>query len=276
MCPLCKTILVKDKATFRCEENHSYDLAKEGYLNLLLVNQKSSTDPGDDSGMVTARKNFLQKNYYLPLSNAINKIVINNTKNKKDNSEIKILDCGCGEGYYLKNLKEQYADQNPKMDITGLDISKSAIKMAATSMKNDLFIVSNLNYELPFPDDSFDILLNIFAPKNPIEFSRVMAKNGLLIIVFPTRNHLKSLKESLGVTIDYNSKPDSVMNVFSSKFKLVDTEQIESVINLKAEDAIELIKMTPLYWQVDQKKLDKMKGIATEIGFNIYTFKKIR
>ena len=107
LCPVCKECLAKDSSskTYKCSNNHSYDIAKEGYVNLLISNQKRSKNLGDSKEMVLARIDFLNRGYYKVLSDKINQIIAEALGNKK-NDKINILDLGCGEGYYLVNLKK--------------------------------------------------------------------------------------------------------------------------------------------------------------------------
>ena len=275
LCPNCKNSLTQKDNVYQCIENHSFDISKEGYLNLLLVNQKSTNFPGDDLTMVTARRKFLDQGFYQCLVEQINLITKNNLKNKSEGDQI-ILDCGCGEGYYTNKLFQYLKELNKPSTVFGLDLSKDAIRIAAKKYRDITFIISNLNYELPFKDSSVDLIINIFAPKNPNEFSRILVKGGIVIVAFPNNVHLKSLKEKLGSLTQYGDKPQEVIGNFSKDFKLIDTKQVETNINLSPENAEELVKMTPIYWQIDHKKLTTLKQMTTEIGFNIYIFKKVR
>lgn len=101
ICPVCKKILNKEGKTYRCENNHCFDEGKQGYLNLLLSNQKHSKAPGDDKEMVLSRKGFLEKDYYKIISETVNRLVLDN----RSSDDAEILDIGCGEGYYTGRLK---------------------------------------------------------------------------------------------------------------------------------------------------------------------------
>ncbi|MEG2697007.1 MAG: methyltransferase domain-containing protein, partial [Cetobacterium sp.] len=111
----------KIEKKYICEGNHNYDISKYGHVNLLLSNQKNSKIPGDSKEMVLSRKNYLEKGYYQGISEAVNRAVEKNLGEKK---EIKILDIGCGEGYYTNRLKTMLENLNIKNDIVGIDISK--------------------------------------------------------------------------------------------------------------------------------------------------------
>ncbi|MBR4485343.1 MAG: SAM-dependent methyltransferase, partial [Erysipelotrichaceae bacterium] len=87
LCPVCKNILHKSDKFYSCENRHSFDIAKEGYLNLNLKNSQKS---GDNAEMIKARKAFLEKDYYSFLREEVDKYI------KTDDE---LLDLACGEGY---------------------------------------------------------------------------------------------------------------------------------------------------------------------------------
>ena len=190
LCPLCNNYLTKnDKNNFyKCTNNHCYDIAKEGYTNLLLANQKHSLCPGDNKEMVNARKEFLNKDYFLPLSNKINDILTDYCNNKN----IAILDAGCGTGYYLNNLQKKFNN----CSYFGVDISKFAVMKASKENKNISYFTANI-FNLPFSNNSIDIILNIFAPKPEKEFRRILKNNGIILEVTPSTNHMIELKKVL-------------------------------------------------------------------------------
>jgi len=120
-CPVCSHLLIKEQNTYKCENNHTFDLAKEGYLNLLLNAKKTS---GDSKEMMAARRDFLTKGYYEKLSDRVNQRL-----KKTHSTDQAILDIGCGEGYYLSRFQKEIA---PKAsNFYGMDISKLGIRMAA-------------------------------------------------------------------------------------------------------------------------------------------------
>ncbi|WP_396424548.1 hypothetical protein LLNCDO702_07280 [Lactococcus lactis subsp. lactis] len=120
-CPVCSHLLIKEQNTYKCENNHTFDLAKEGYLNLLLNAKKTS---GDSKEMMAARRDFLAKGYYEKLSDRVNQRL-----KKSHLTDQAILDIGCGEGYYLSRCQKEIA---PKAsNFYGMDISKLGIRMAA-------------------------------------------------------------------------------------------------------------------------------------------------
>jgi len=144
LCPLCQQALSLVDKVFRCENNHSFDQAKEGYVNLLPVQYKHSKDPGDNKAMVNARRAFLTKGFYQPLVDRITAIQYQYGE-QKDN----VFDAGCGEGFYTHQHKT--ADNA----VYGIDIAKNAVRIAAKKYKDCFFSVGTLS-QLPFSAEFFN------------------------------------------------------------------------------------------------------------------------
>ena len=184
-CPLCQQSLTQHHNSFVCAANHSFDLAKEGYLHLLPVQQKNSKVPGDSPLMMQSRRDFLNAGYYQPLSDAVNQYFSTVLPQQPV-----VLDLGCGEGYYSNRLMQALADKELKL--YGLDIAKTAIKKAAKSYPAIKFCVASA-WHLPFADQSFDAALKLCAPCEPQELARVLKTDGLLLAAV-----LTALAEHLG------------------------------------------------------------------------------
>ena len=170
-CPVCKDVLVFSQKSAACEKGHSFDIAKEGYLNLLLRTGKVPVVQGDTLEMLKARRGFLEKGYYDDLVTNLRSLIEKHAQ-ESPKAAYDILDVGCGEGYYLGSLLEKQVV--PGARYYGTDISKPAIALAAKKYPKALFFVADTNTFLPFADGSIDILLNIFAPRNAGEFDRVL------------------------------------------------------------------------------------------------------
>ncbi|MAA63070.1 MAG: rRNA (guanine-N1)-methyltransferase, partial [Idiomarina sp.] len=123
-CPIEHSPLQLVGGSWRCENGHSYDVAKQGYVNLLPVQNKRSKDPGDSKAMVQARREFLDQGYYQPLAQVLADTVF-------AQGEQAVLDAGCGEGYYLRYLVEQAEQNGTDLCMAALDISKWAVQAAA-------------------------------------------------------------------------------------------------------------------------------------------------
>jgi len=170
ICPYCQNqLLAKSNKNYACELNHSFDVSKEGYINLLPVNQKKSKSPGDNEMMISARRNFLELGFYDPLIEHIIKII------KEDftfnNNHFIALDAGCGEGYYSEKVMNNIPGMTSQ--IVGTDISKYAVKNAAKKYKDNFYFVSSV-FNLPVATESIDLILSIFSPLQPEEFKRIL------------------------------------------------------------------------------------------------------
>lgn len=258
ICPKCHFNLKKINNTYKCENNHSFDISKDKYVNLLL----SHPNAGDNKEMVEARKSFLENGFYDNLALAIAPHL--------DNQKL-IIDCGCGTGYYLYKLNTL---TNSKMFI-GLDISKIAIEKAAKMNKqfdNFTFIVSSVN-NIPLSSNTCDAILNIFAPYSNNEFSRVLKKDGFLYTVRANANHLIELKEILYENPYLNDEKEYNL----PDFELISEDNIQYTVQLKNLDILNLMKMTPYYYKTSkdsQKKLDDLPSLLTTISFKLSKYKK--
>lgn len=260
-CPKCGTLLNKLPKQYICSNNHCFDRAKSGYINLLLDNQKNSKMPGDNKLMVDARNNFLQKGYYKPLLEGLIECA-------KKYHPMTILDIGCGEGYYTNGLFGAVGGE-----VTGIDISKLAIDKSAKRCKAVDFAVASA-FHLPVLDNSCDMLLNLFAPFCGDEFSRVLKETGLMIIVIPSEGHLWELK-SIVYPEPYKNEPrDYGLSGFNLVEKIVINSQIEIKCN---QDILDLFTMTPYYYKTSQdnyRKLERINTLTTAIGFEVLVYSK--
>ena len=207
-CPVCQNSLTREDRTHRCEKGHSFDLAKEGYINLLLSHQRKSKNPGDDKAMIQARRRFFDSGAYNPLTELI----------QHSTSHIPhptILDCGCGEGHMLGTLSEKQAGQ-----FFGVDVSKEAIRCAAKRYKEATWIVANGMRSLPFADGSLDLILSVLAPRNVEEFARIVKPDGALLIGVPGPNHLIELRSLLTENAgDFEEKANEAAEKCAPLFK---------------------------------------------------------
>lgn len=274
LCPICKKILFIDASnkTYKCENNHSYDIAKEGYVNLLISNQKNSKNPGDSKEMVLSRVDFLNRGYYTPISDKINEMILEFI-NKDDNREFNILDLGCGEGYYLTNLKK-YMDFNKiKANCYGMDVSKEAVKYSSKTNKECIWAVGN-NFHIPTADKSIDCLLSVFSPIDISECNRVLKDNGFFIRVLPRTDHLIQLRNIIYSEVHLNEK---VYKANEEENDYVKESNVTFDITLNKEELLSLLKMTPHYWKStaeNKQKLESYESLTVTIDMRIGVFKK--
>ena len=268
ICPVCKEELVKEGKTYRCKNNHCFDMAKQGYTNLLLSNQKHSKMPGDDKDMVMSRRGFLEKGYYRAISDGVNKIV----KETSHTKEINILDIGCGEGYYTKRLRDSLEEAGITPHIVGIDISKEAVIAAAKSDKRIEWIVASAT-NIPVADSSLDYIICMFAKIIPEEKMRTLKSGGYLIVVSTGENHLIELKE-----VVY----DKVRTEFYSPVK--DLEMFKHIKTVNCTDKVfvdsnesirNLFDMTPYRWRSPKEGIERLYaldslGITIDVNIDIF------
>jgi 23S rRNA (guanine745-N1)-methyltransferase len=261
-CPLCNNSLSLDERTFRCVNNHCFDLAKEAYVNLLPVQFKHSKEPGDNKAMVNARRAFLEQEYYQPL---INKVVDIYQKYGLNNGNI--LDAGCGEGYYTHQHKT--ADNQ----VYGVDIAKEAVKKAAKKHQSCHFSVGTLS-QLPFANDFFDWIFSVYAPILETEFTRVLNDKGFLLTVTPAKLHLTELKQKIyREAKEHNTERELIENL-----SLVHQENLTYSMTLKTgEDVLNLLSMTPFAFKASEdvkQQLAASTNFTCQADFQIRLYQK--
>ncbi|WP_455791660.1 putative RNA methyltransferase [Clostridium butyricum] len=272
-CPICGENLQKEfeSKVYKCEQNHSYDIAKQGYVNLLISNMKRSKNPGDSKDMVLARVDFLRRGFYKKISDKINEVICEYFKDSKE--KIDILDVGCGEGYYLTNLKEAIKINNIEADFYGMDVSKEAVKYASRSEKECLFVVGN-NYHIPAKDNSVDCILSVFSPIDIDEINRVLKKDGIFVRVLPRTNHLIELRNIIYSVVNLNEK---VYKPDSEKDDYIKEVNVTYDLDLNNEEFTSLLKMTPHYWKStpeNKEKLEEYKDLSITVDMRIGVFRK--
>ncbi len=266
ICPICNQKLNIDGKAYHCENNHSFDIAKQGYVNLLPVNKKHSENPGDSKDMVLSRRAFLESGFYNCFADKMIEII---TAIFNNSQKISIVDCGCGEGYYdgfLEKLKINY-------NLFGFDISKEAVRIAASKYKNGSFAVGSC-FNMPVESNAFDLALNIFAPMVETETARVLKKGGYLIYAVPGKKHLMGLKELLYENTYENEEKHTEYN----GFEFVERYTVKSQITVDGEMGENLFKMTPYYFKTElgaEEKLRKSGGFTTEIHFDFLVYRKL-
>ena len=271
-CPVCSNQLIKDNNLYRCNKNHTYDIAKKGYVNLMLANQGHSLNEGDSKDMIDARRRFLQGGFYSKLRDTLQNTVFDLSPSKN----IKFVDVACGEGYYTNFIHSQLL-QSKNIISYGVDISKAAINAASSNrnmmnLKNISYCVGNLDY-LPFLDNSFDVLLNCFAPINEKEFNRVLKENGYFIRVLPGKYHLYELKEFLYSEVLLNQPKEDEID----GFLLENSIQVDDFISLNNQQIQDLFTMTPYYYKTSyeaKERLKNLESLNTKISFIIKIYKK--
>lgn len=263
--------LVREGKQFLCSNNHSYDISEKGYVNLMLANQKRTKNPGDSRDMILSRRGFLNKGYYKKFSDFLNEVIISEIAD----NECSILDAGCGEGYYISNLRSSFTRGNKgNGKFYGIDISKNAIIFAAKRDKKINLSVGS-SFDLPIINGSLDCIIRNFAPGDEKEFHRVLKEEGALIVATPGVEHLFGLKELLYEKPRRNEVRENV----PEGFKHIRNEGLRYSISLNnSEDITNLISMTPYYWSISESTrvgIGELNELKTELDFKIDVYKKI-
>ena len=268
LCPLCHSQLHTDTRGLTCENGHCFDRAKEGYVHLLPANQKNSKAPGDDKGMVNARRAFLDKDYYAPLRDALCGLAAELT-----GSAPVLLDAGCGEGYYTAGIHHALLTAGKTPRTAGIDISKFSVQKAAKRCGDIEFAVGSV-YHLPVAKESVDLLLNVFSPLAIDEFHRVLKPEGIYLYVVPAAMHLWEMKEILYEKPYPNEEKETPYPGFAYE-RIV---PVEYTVHLPCQADIQaLFGMTPYAWKTPKSGKDRLAALDSltcRIAFRIHVFRK--
>ena len=244
-CPICQENLTLVESSLKCNNRHSFDLAKFGYVNLApQIKQSANYDKENFQN----RQQILESGFYQAILEDISDLLATNPSAKT------VLDIGCGEGFYSRKLQESHPDKT----FYAFDISKDSVQIAAKSEPNWAvnWFVGDLA-RLPIKDASMDILLDIFSPANYGEFKRVLKENGLLIKVIPTENHLKEIRQKVEKQLtnkDYSNQ--DIKDHFQNNFTILSSKTASLTKPITAEQLQALLSMTTLLFHVDQSKID--------------------
>ena len=194
LCPICGAPLAKRERALVCPSHHSFDIARQGYVNLLPVQQKHSQDPGDTREQVLSRRAFLDTGTYAPILEALIEAA------REYGASGELLDVGCGEGYYCAGLSQALG-----LPLTGVDISKEAVRAAAARYKGPNWLCATAAH-LPVGDERVGLLTSLFALTLPEEFLRVLRPGGLYIQVVAAEDHLLGLKRIIYDRLTHKEK----------------------------------------------------------------------
>lgn len=263
-CPICQTALTAYDNSLRCSNQHNFDRARQGYINLLPVQHKNSRDPGDNPAMVQARRNFLSAGHYAPLAKRFATLM-------QERQPQQWLDIGCGEGYYT----EQIAHALPNSQGYALDISRAAVKQACQREARIHWLVASMA-RLPLASASCQAIASIFSPIDWAEAQRVLAPGGALLRMGPGSEHLFELRERLyGDVRSYDDSkhlqqvPNGMRHIYS--------ENLYYLLSLEdAQERSELLAMTPHGWRASAQQRDAVinQPLTTTVAVRYDWFEK--
>ena len=248
ICPICGEKLNIRERQYLCPHNHSFDMARQGYVNLLTVQQKHSLNPGDTRAQVLSRREFLEAGFYTPIAEAL----IAEAKNLGISGQI--LDVGCGEGYYSSRLAD--ALDSP---LTGLDISKEAVRCAAAKYKGKQWLCATAAH-IPVEDSSVDLLTSLFALTLPQEFARVLREGGYYFQVLAAEDHLLGLKRIIYDQLNFKEK-NTVPEL--PGFVLVKSLPIRFSFTAEGQQIRNLFSMTPHVFRIGKAGAERLANTDT-------------
>ncbi|MGS2718257.1 putative RNA methyltransferase [Eionea flava] len=267
-CPVCEHTLHDDGKRLACENNHSFDKHKKGYINLLLAHHKNSLSPGDNIEMVNGRREFLRAGYYQPFANAITQLLADHLLNQP----LTIVDAGCGEGYYTEQLQAEFSNAQ----VYGFDISKPAIHSASTNKTVHWSVASS--HRPPMLNSSADVITSIFSPIECDAFHTLLKPGGYILYAAPNHNHLKNLRKIIYDEVrDYSTEKHQ--HYFDHRFKKIEQRSLQIPIELpNHETIIQLLNMTPHAHRISAAGHQRLSNTKTlhDIGdFVLYFYQKI-
>lgn len=247
LCPVCDRGLAPAEGSLRCGAGHSFDIARQGYVNLLPGG--TPTGSADTAEMVRCRSEFQAAGHYAPLAEAI-------AAHARDGL---VLDAGAGTGYYLAAGLERA----PGTIGLALDLSKYAARRAARAHDRIVAAVADSWRRLPVRDQAASLVLNVFAPRNGPEFHRVLAPDGSLLVVTPTGRHLAELVEQLDLLSVDAAKQDRLDAALGSWFEPIGKQDVEFSLQLAEHDVRNLVLMGPSAHHLSPETLtERLAGLT--------------
>ncbi|MBP6359627.1 MAG: methyltransferase domain-containing protein [Enterococcus sp.] len=241
-CPTCHQMMHAQEKALVCLEGHRFDVSKKG--TLYFLNHQIKTDY--DREMFEHRRKLIVHGMYQPLLDLLQPFCQNQ----------RILDVGCGEGSFLQQLNEQ-ATLLPSV---GFDISKEGIYLASDYGENVFWCVADLT-NLPFQEDRFTTILNIFSPSNYQEFQRVLVDGGQLIKVVPRSGYLKELRAAFYPEDEKKQhySNQAVVEKFQETFRESERQTLTYVFDIPESCQLSLLEMSPLEWGVSMEIKEKLQ-----------------
>lgn len=233
-CPHCGRGLTHLDAALRCSNNHSFDIARQGYVSLL--GGAGAAAAGDTVGMVSARAQFLESGHYAPLMHALAERV--------DPAVGTVLDVGAGTGHYLSAA----LDQSPQAVGIALDASKAAARRAAHAHPRAGSVLADTWQHLPIRDGCIDVATSVFAPRRTAELRRVLRPTGALLVLTPTVRHLQELVEPLALLQVDERKPQRLAQSMDGVFTERDRTALEFRMSVDHRALEALVGMGPSAW----------------------------
>jgi 23S rRNA (guanine745-N1)-methyltransferase len=281
-CPVCRRPLRLEHPALSCANGHGYDVAKQGYVSLLVGSRPPGT--ADSTAMVAARAGFLSAGHYAPLARALAEAVharvmsafpAESCARSADGSLVEayggaevslgherqrawlgrrpvVVDAGTGTGYYLAAVLEA-TTQGIGM---AFDVSKHAVRRAARAHPRLGAFVADVWRPLPILDETADVVINVFAPRNGPEFRRILRPGGAVIVVTPAPEHLSPLVEELGL-LSVDAEKESRVARSLAGFTEAGRREVVFDMELGPADILAVVGMGPSAWHTDTARLEQ-------------------
>lgn len=213
LCPVrdCRSPLRRERRTFVCPHGHSFDVARSGYFNLSQPQDKKSKTPGDSAEAVKARRRLNDAG----VEDGLATILLETARTLVPSDTAAILDVGCGEGFHLARLVRSTGGEG-----VGVDLSTTAIDLAAKRYPGISWVVANGDRQMPFGPRAFDVVLSITARHNPAEYRRLLADDGHLVVVIPGDDDLIELRQAVMGQGSERDRTGVVVATYQPQFEL--------------------------------------------------------
>ncbi|MPZ71273.1 MAG: hypothetical protein GEU71_17375 [Actinobacteria bacterium] len=266
ICPLCGEGLTEEGNSLVCPARHTFDISRSGYVNLLPSTRKLPETVGDSAEMLAARAQFLDAGYFDSL--------IDHLRGPAHHpGSGYVVDVGSGTGHYLAALGDGSACR------FGIDISKTAARMGATRHKDITFLVADVHRGIPLASEGAGLLLDIFSPRNPAEFARVLHPEGTAVVVIPAPDHLAELIERFDLLQVQDDKEDIVLRAFEGHLSPRDREHITFEMTLTGDALRDLVGMGPSARHPSEDRtraLDEASAVTCTASFVVLSFGRAR
>ena len=255
--------------SLRCARRHTFDIARHGYVNLA---GRAPSDNADDQDMVRARAEFLDAGHYAPLAEHLGVLAA-----RVGGGDGLVLDAGAGTGYYLAAV----LDCLPDAAGLAMDVSTYALRRAARAHQRAGAVGWDVWRPLPVRDGALSLLLNVFAPRNSVEFCRVLAPDGALIVVTPTDDHLAELVNAMRLLSVDARKRQRLDQTLSADFRLDATTVLRTPLTLSPPDVLRAAAMGPSARHVPAEELRRRAHavdapLRTTASFTVSVYRRRR
>ncbi len=259
-CPLCRESfeLTADDRSVCCGNAHTFDLGRSGYLNLRGASEPKNADT---PAMVAARDRFLSQGHYRPLADRLTAVAAGHQRQAR-----RLLDCGAGTGYYLAGLLAAL----PGARGIALDVSVAAARLAARAHPRLGAVVADVWQPMPLASGSFEVILNVFAPRNAREFDRLLSDSGVLVTATPAPEHLQEMREPLRLLQIQRSKQELLQSSLDRFF----AEEFRETLTYRCQWGVETLRdciaMGPQAFHVSDPEIDDLvHRVATPLTVTV-------